>query len=312
MRLLLFLVFLFIPVAGQGRILLLAPSSKGFTQAMNALKANLSDMDTRYHDISEHANSVDIHDIMVQYHPNLIVLFDNKAIRAYRQYIVDYKVKETIPVVALMALQIEHALEFFPQHIGISYEIPAVTTISRLRTLLKNPIRKVGVVYRASMEDFFRDHRKLCEVEQIELIGYQITNEAHPGNELRKGLNHLARNSDIDALWILNDNLLLTPRLFQEVWSPFMRNHRIPGIVGIETLVQPKLQFATYAVLPDPEGLGAQAANLIYEIEENQWKIPRSRIEKPLSVIQVLNSSMAQKVAKPRPEANQLVDKVLK
>lgn len=311
MRFLLLFALLVIPAAGEGRILLLAPASKGFSQAISALKANLNDFDTKYLEISEHTKSQDIQSAISQYVPNAIVLFDNKSVRAYRQYLIENPTVQALPVIALMALQVEDALENFSQYIGISYEIPAVTTISRLRSLIKDPIRKVGVVYRASMEAFYLDHQKLCQIEHIELIGFKVSNEGSPGNELRRGLDRLVRENQVDAIWILNDNLLLTPRLFQEVWSPFMRAHRIPGIVGVETLVQPKLQFALYAALPDPAGLGAQAANLVYEIADNNWKVIESRVEKPLSIIQIWNSIMAEKVSTPRPEVHRLVDKVL-
>lgn len=311
MRFILFLAILWTSGLCKGRILMLAPMSKTIMLAEQSLTSNLTDMDTRYLEVSDNTTSKDIEVAVNKFKPNAIVLFDNKSIRAYKQYLARYREAESLPVIGLMALQVETALEGIPKHMGISYDIPAVTTISRLRSLIQNPVKKVGVVYRESMQSFYGDHKRLCEIEHIQLIGYKIRDEENLIGELKRGLDLLVRESEVDAIWIVNDNVLFTPKLFQEVWSPFMRNNRIPSIVGVETLVQPKLQFGTLAVLPDPIGLGAQAANLIYEMEENQWRIEKNRVDKPLSVIQIWNSSMGEKVAQPRPDIEKLVDKVL-
>jgi hypothetical protein len=296
---------------GQGKVLILTPPTKGFLEAIEAMNVNLTDMDLKRFDIDENTNSQSLHQLIARFNPNLIVLMDNKSIRAYKQYLTDFPNRKSIPVVALMALQIESALSGLPQVIGISYEIPAVTTVNRLRGVLQSPIRKVGVLYRSGMTPFFKDHQKWCKVENIELIGYEIGDDSNPGYEMKKGLHHLVHEEGIQALWVLNDNLLLTPKLIKDIWLPFMKNNPMPGIVGVEPLVQSKLHFGTFAALPDPAGLGAQAANLIYEIQEDEWLIAKKRIEKPLSVIQILNLSMARKVGKLKPNATKLVDKVV-
>ena len=39
-------------------------------------------------------------------------------------------------------------------------------------------------------------------------------------------------NDKIDAVWIINDNKLLTPKLIMEVWIPFIKENQKVAIVG--------------------------------------------------------------------------------
>ena len=60
--------------------------------------------------------------------------------------------------------------------------------------------------------------------------------------------------------------------------------HRRRGTFGIEDL-----RFGSYAVIPDLEALGVQTANLLFELEENDWQAGEWAPEMPLAVQQLLN-----------------------
>jgi len=300
-----------IPAFGGGRILVIAPDHRDFSEAYDAIKANANDLTFQRIVWTDTLSVQTGVQILSGFHPDLIVLLDNKSIRLYKQMIAIAKPVKNIPVVALMALQIESVLSGMPSAVGISYEVPAVTTMSRLRILLNDSIQRVGVVYRGEMESFFTENRRLCKIEHIELIGSRVDESPIPVETLQRSLNVLSESGHLDALWILNDNSLLTPQLIRDGWIPFMKNHPLPGVVGVETLLQTRLNLGTLAVVPDPTGLGAQAANLIYEAMDHGWAWDHSRIEKPLSVLEIMNLTMAHRVARPRENVARLVDRVV-
>jgi len=303
---------LLLPYAVFSGVLAFSPVGRDFNEAVSSLRTNLSDYTVTVENVNDDYSTKDMAKSIKDQNPEVVVLFDNKSIRLYHAFLDEYKPSNPPPVVALMALQIESSLVGIPNVIGISYEIPAVTTASRLRSLWSSPIRKVGVVYRASMEKFFLENQKFCKVEQIALVGQKISDETDDLNhDVRISLQNLVWNDQVDALWILNDNKLLSAKLIRDVWIPFMKSNAKPGIVGFELLAQTKIGVGVIAVLPDNVGLGAQAANLVYEIMDNGKKVETKRIDLPLAVIQVLNTTLAHRLGALRPDAEKLVDRVV-
>ena len=139
-------------------------------------------------------------------------------------------------------------------------------------------------------EPFVIKHSKFCKREKINVTGIKVGNNAkkHKG-EITKALKQLLQKDKVDVFWILNDNRLLKPELLTKVWIPTFIKHKIPVIVGVEALAKPELNFGTYAVMPEPESMGAQAAEMIFELEESDWKFEKREIYPAISVYSVLN-----------------------
>ena len=78
-----------------------------------------------------------------------------------------------------------------------------------------------------------------------------------------------------------------------KVWLPFFATHKVPVIVGIESLVKPELDFGTYAVIPEPRAMGEQAAGLIIDLKEKNWKSDGAIVYPAISVYSVLNMKKA-------------------
>ena len=121
-----------------------------------------------------------------------------------------------------------------------------------------------------------------------------VTRKVREGStirDIRLGLRQLIRDEDVDALWVLNDNVLLTERTLVKGWLPETGRYlsELPVIVGVELLASAKLRFGSFAVLPDLEALGVQTANLIFELEENDWQATEWEPEMPLAIQQLLN-----------------------
>ncbi len=240
--------------------------------------------------------------------PRAVVLMDNSSIRLWKEYQQKFSDTSTLSV-SLMGIMIEKAVGGARNATGISYEVPGVTVFVNLRSLLAQPLKSVGVVHRASMEEFIQKQSGFCTNENIELRPFKVDDKADAAEGLRKGLEELLGNKDVDALWVLNDNFFLTPKLLKEVWLPMTAKYRKPVVVGVESLIQSSLNFGVYAVLPDHYALGSQAANLLLDIQDNNWNAEGRSVDQPLSVLKYLNSKISRKTLKINEERLKEIDR---
>lgn len=230
--------------------------------------------------------------------PRIIVLMGNKPIRLYKEYIGTFKSgKNDIPVVALLASQMGMSVEGLTNIRGISYETPMVTALISYRNVIGRPVTRVGVVYRTIFEPFVKEHTEFCKREKMDVVGVWVSNDPKTVKKaLKKALAQLFNKEKIEVCWILNDNMLLTHELLQEVWIPVAAEHSLPLIVGVESLVQPQLQFGTFAVMPEPKAMGEQAAQIVMRLEDTEWKFEGVQVYPAISVYTVLNMKKAGQV----------------
>lgn len=242
--------------------------------------------------------------------PKLVVAMDNRSIALFRD--VREKNGDTaVPAVAIMGVRVDAAIGGIRNSVGINYEIPAVTTLVNLRSILKTPVSKAAMVYRASWEDMYQRNAKFCKGENIELVGKKIADGSDPAASLETAIKELSKDPSIDALVVINDNFFLNVSLLKKVWLPGLSGWKRPVIVGVESLVKPELKFGNFAILPDHYALGSQAAGLIQELEEAQWKVEEAKTDQPLSVIKVLNLRGMNDCCKVQEEKKSEIDKVL-
>jgi putative ABC transport system substrate-binding protein len=167
---------------------------------------------------------------------------------------------------------------------GIAYEVPGVAALVDLRSVIKAPVRRVGVIYRPSFRQFIIRQRELAEKEQIELVTLEV-GEGVYADRLRSSLHVLLVGQHVDALWMINDNeLIKSSEYLDQTWRAELRHVRVPVVVGVPNLVNPRSPLGTFAVVPDYGGLGLQAANLIFDLRENGWRADQHPVELPISI----------------------------
>lgn len=316
MRILVLCVFIFMTfnIRAQETLLIIRPEGNAFQEVVKGITDELEgelivrqltiDNTITNNSISAHIDSVS---------PKIVVLMDNRAINAYRKWQENLPDSAVIPSVACMASFLDKAAEGLKNSTGISYEVPIITSTINLRSIIPKQMTKVGVIHRAFLNDFVQENKKYCSREKIELVTWELPDKAKSYNlKLTKGLRALLKKKRVDALLVLNDNVLLKPELLREVWIPLSNKYRKPVIVGVEVLVQPLLDFGTFAVLPDHANLAIQVAEKVLDIMDNDWNIDRKVIEPPLSVIKVVNLKRAKKYFGVEEKDLENIDKVLK
>ncbi|EDN70455.1 ABC transporter substrate binding protein [Beggiatoa sp. PS] len=244
--------------------------------------------------------------------PTIVVLMDNISINLYKGYQKGLPQAESIiPSVAVMASFMDIAIKDLKNATGIFYEVPLVTSVVSLRAILSShSFDKVGVVHREFLTPAIGLNQKYCAREDVELISYPIPNKGDNQSELKNALNQLGKK--VDALWIPNDNKLINAELFNSVWIPFAEEFQKPIITGVESLIAPKFEFGTFAVIPDPLQLGTQAAELVFDAMDNDWAVETGKVEPPRSVYKIINLEQAERLFQVDKEKLQnMVDKVL-
>jgi hypothetical protein len=242
--------------------------------------------------------------------PSCVVVLENRTVRLYRKLQREAPERSFPPAVVLMTSFLEEVIGTLRDATGIAYEVPAVTGFVAVREIVKTPVQTVGVVHRHAFADVVARQTQLASVEELAIVSREVPDEPSL-NEIDDAVYSLIHEQGVDALWVLNDNSLLSGDALTEVWLPRLRDKPVPVVVGVSNLVHPDVHFGTLAMLPDHERLGSQAANLIFEIGDNDWKIEDSSVELPLSVRTVVDVGQLRHDFGLQPGALKKVDQAL-
>lgn len=241
--------------------------------------------------------------------PDAIVVLDNPTAELYRLYQEAYPTRKAPPAVIVMALFVEQTAARIHNATGIAYEVPAVTSLGRLRSTITKPVIRVGVIHRPQFAEFVAAQSRLASIEGFEIVPFEVPQKPAVG-QVRKGLTSLDKLG-VDALWVLNDNVLLTPEILIGAWLPLMRRIERPVVVGVSSLLRTDPPVGSFAVLPDHESLGMQAAELIYELQDADWAIAATPPQLPIAVETVLNKPLMERTGGIQLGAIDQIDEVI-
>lgn len=243
--------------------------------------------------------------------PRALVIMNNPTLRLYRRYrVLAPPEQRSIPAVAVLTSFLRETGRGLDNLTGVIYEVPLVTSLVNLRALLDQPLRRVGVLHRPVFEKFLEEQRSLIRSEGFELVGVEVAGES--GDEIREGLRKLTGEERVDALWVLNDNVLLGRDLLVKGWLPALRRNRTPVVVNVRSLLSEEVSFGTFAVLPDHRALGVQTAQLIASVAARDWRLDfPGEFEYPIAVKKVLDARFARRHLELKEQQLVTVDQIL-
>jgi hypothetical protein len=258
--------------SNKGRILVLMPATSQTREVWTGLSDELQ---RDYELVSVRVDSRSDDDIIAEairrHEPKAIVLMNNPTVAAYAEYQHKHPADLFPPAVIAMTSFLDVQQGSVAHATGISYEVPLITVVTNLRKLIATPIDRVGVVRRAQLAGFVSRQAALAAHERIDVEQEEVGNSPN-ASELKRAIRRVRARSD--ALWVLNDDRLLTPRLIVDGWIPGVSERPwIPTIVGAAPLVSPVQSFGTFALLPDHTALGVQVASLVFDLADSDWKI---------------------------------------
>jgi hypothetical protein len=291
---------------GKPLVFLAMPDNDTTRAVRSALIMEIKrDFDVRTAIIDGH--SADLGPDLERSRPTCLVLIDDPAVRLYARYL-EGRHGNATPAVVMMSSYFDTMTGGLSNATGVANEIPAVTYLVNLRSLISRPVNKVGVLHRHSFRGFIERQRDLAAGEQIGIIPVEVSDRPSEA-EVRSALRTLGK-SGIDALWVMNDNELLDGARLQAFRAEAATLH-LPVVVGRAALVSVEAHLGTMAVLPDLGPLGVQAANLLFDISENDWSTQQNPVELPISTVTVVNMHQLPPGLSLQPGAGDRIDRII-
>ncbi len=247
---------------------------------------------------------------MARYNPACVVLMNNPTVVAYARYQAAARLPHYPPAIVVMSSFLDRRPAALTEATGISYEVPLITVVTNLRRLMASPVERVGVIRRQPLHGFVTRQAELARREQITVVEQAVSLEPNAA-ELKYALRELKLRCD--AIWVLNDDHLLSQRLIAEGWLPGLNERPYkPAIVGVASLVSPAHSFGTFAVLPDHTALGVQTANRIFDLADANWVLGAGDdVDLPLSTTTSVDLVQARERFTLRQDALERVDHIL-
>ncbi|WP_437678678.1 hypothetical protein [Sorangium sp. So ce131] len=273
-------------------ISVIAPSDSQLDDMLKSLRVELSEeYRVTISPIRVEDSSADlVARIVARDRPRAVVLVNNSTVLLYRSWA--RTAPEPPVALILMASFAEELQRTVPNSVAISYEVPAVTAMVGLRTLGLD-VRRVGVVYRQGFAGHIARQEDLMQLEKLTFVRQELSNKPR-AQDLRAALVNLQR-AGVDAIWLPNDNGLLSPKFLTNVWLPYVSRLGAPVVVAVRSLVNEHAEFGTFAAIPDPQALAVQAADLLYELADADWKLRASDVRLPISVKRLVDVRLARR-----------------
>ncbi|MBO1322791.1 hypothetical protein [Acanthopleuribacter pedis] len=277
-------------------VIVVRPLQKEFTDAAEGLEDHidydfrlvpffLSKQDRRRQNVKMKR----FHQLVETEQPSMFVLMNNYSVEFMRHFQETYPTYRKVPCLVMMAVFAEKAVSRLPNATGIQYEVPAVTNLVNLRSLMKQPVQRVGVVYRPHLRRFIAEQKALCAKELISLTGIEVQNGWGMPRRIRSALKTLIEDHEVDALWVINDSELLSKRLIRRAWNPALKHFKSPVVTSLENFVSNPNLMGSFAVVPDHYELGRQASDLLSKVKRSHWRAGNLPMRYPFSVRKIVN-----------------------
>ncbi|MGE5670074.1 MAG: hypothetical protein ACM31E_01435, partial [Fibrobacterota bacterium] len=210
--------------AGEDALLILTPPEELFASAITGLQEETEDefVVTVLKKPKEDEDDGDLRRYFASATPKVVVVVGNRLLKLYTKFINEHKPDaSSIKVISIYALDTEHAIEHLNNALGISFQTPMVTAIVKFRGIVTTTINKVGVIYRDACDEMVIQNTKLCLREKITIKSIKIGNQTKNHKmEISDALKHLIKKERVNAIWIPNDNVILSSELLGGVWIP--------------------------------------------------------------------------------------------
>jgi hypothetical protein len=295
---------------GVPAVLVLLPVSAHTREAWRSLRDELvTSFDVVTRPVTEASTKLELANEIARVKPQCVVLLGNTSTNLYREY-QDSGLGAVPPAVVLMVSFFEEQHKAFRNTTGIAYEVPGITTFVNLRSFIYRPVQRVGVIHRPLFAPYVSRQAELARVEQVQLVALEVSDDPGP-HEIRRAIDTLVVRQGVDALWVLNDNALLQPELIAKGWLRMLHKHPVAVVVGVSSLVDTRLHFGSFAMLPDHAALGVQAADLVFRLADEGWNADVIPVQQPISVQSVVDLPWTRRHFQFREEAIDRIDRIV-
>lgn len=274
-------------------ILALRPNEQNFKVALNGFIEEMSGEMTHHEMLVDEDTTLDQLQIQIEMHqPKLLLLLEGKSVALYKAFQETQEFGTSFPpALVMMTSYAEKRIKGMKNTLCIKYEIQAVHSLCSVRSLMNQPLRKIGVLYSSNLRLFFLEQQRMVRAEGFELVGVMIDEKKRRLDKvIKRSLHQLVKEEDVDAIWILNDNIILRDTHLEWAWVPQLKKLKKPVVVGLERLVS-QLKVGHFAVVPDHYEMGVQGARTALDLRDADWDISEfDPIRAPYSARKKINT----------------------
>lgn len=164
---------------------------------------------------------------------------------------------------------------------GVNMGVEAVTYLSQFSGFFPD-VEHIGVI---RGPDTTKQRLLAMEAAAVELDKKLVVREAETTSDIRRAFLDLSRE-DIDALWIPPERTVLTTSAYRALTEEVRLRH-LPLLVETAPMVE---AGGLFTMVPDPEGMGQQAARIVKRILADPTGNSTGRPESPEKLLVVLNT----------------------
>jgi len=286
-------ILLSYPLIAQDKALILYTDTYEFKETIKSISQELEeDIHIQKQIIQNSDNIESIFNYVNETNYKCVILLGNLSINLFKEYL-KFNPKDTIASIQLMALKIKtNGIPLSYNTYGISYEIPVVSVLTKLRHVVSTNINNIGIIYRESDRDLVHENIEHCLSENFDIKSIKLPNNKssyYYKKNLKKSIEYLIYKKNVKTLIIPNDNKLLTPKLIKEVWKPATNSNGTIVVTGVNSIVSPEINFGTYTMVPKLSSIGFQVVDILYSLKESNWVFKNKKIEPPLALYDIVD-----------------------
>lgn len=234
--------------------------------------------------------------------PSLVILLENKSVEFALKYNAGVDPAKRLRGVALLSLNLRQRLKGIHEISGIAYEPSPFLLVTQFRYIAENPVKKVIVFFRKSLfQAQIEETAKQLKGEGIILKAIDVEQKGRSKEEilsfLQENVPKVIKEAGKDeVMWIELDSAIINQAAFDRVWSPVVKQSKIPFISSAENLAETSMHFCTFAVAPSIPDLASQAMQHIDGILKDHQSPDSFGVEQALSVNKIFNKTRANEI----------------
>lgn len=177
---------------------------------------------------------------------------------------------------------------------GISLDIPIAQQLAVYRSMVKG-LNALGVIFDPQRSgDIVEEARKVAEQQGLVLL----TREVSSRKQVPAALRDLIREEQIDALWMIPDETVVTPESFKFLLITSIE-HDLPFLAASDIFVK---VGALASVTPDYTDLGRQSCELANALTSGEMSLAAMDTVLPAKVNLAINLKTAKQIGLSIPE----------
>lgn len=273
-------------------ILVVRPDGFEYSQAEQGLRSELSSY--KYHTLvsSNFHSQKQLHNAIDSVSPDFIVVMDNHNLNK----LIELSTKEVDfsqhPVFSILSLNLKNEIQNRPHFYGIEVEVPAYTLFTQFRKVSQSTVSKIGVFHQKELSARITEAQKALKQEEIDLVSFCLDCKTPLSNRvllqtLKKEYREMIFTDEIDAIWMIEDNLSLNQTTLEHFWTRTVKNSSIPILTPFTSYTNPDINLGHFSAQAKYYELGTQVG-LQIELYTEEGKLD-TQTEPPISVNTSIN-----------------------